>query len=470
MTTVRTPQRNPPTPGQRPIRSTAPPGHSRARVTAPVALAAIVAGALPVLGLWWQDTNFVYGFGGILTNAGRLTGLAAGYATLVVLVLMARVPALERGVGTDRLSRWHAAGGRYVVSLVVAHALLIIWGYAVTAHTNVVSQTTTLVLTYPDVLMATVALGLLVLVGVTSARVARKRLRYETWHLLHLYTYLAIALSIAHEFRTGADFTDTRVRVLWLGLYVIVGALLLWYRAVTPILNLARHTLRVVVVVPHGPDTVSVVVGGRNLGRLNAQPGQFFRWRFLTRELAGAANPYSLSAAPVGDRLRITVKTAGQHSAALRALRPGTRVLAEGPYGAFTADPAHRSAVGRRTGKVLLVGVGIGITPIRALLETAPTAPGGLTLLYRAHSEADLVLREEIEHIAAARGARVHYLLGHRQNNEHLSRRQLIRLVPDLAEHEVYLCGPDELIGRVARNLRRAGVARAAIHFESFTF
>ena len=454
----------------RPPAQRARPPRAKLRITAPVALAAIGLGALPVLGLWWQDTNFVYGLGGFLTNAGRITGLAAGYSILVILALMARVPALERGVGADRLARWHAAGGRYVVSLAVAHTLLIIWGYAVTGHTDVVSQTTTLVLTYPDVLMATAALGLFVLVGITSARAARKRMRYETWHLLHLYTYLAIALTFAHEFRTGADFTDVRVRVMWLGLYVVVVALLVWFRALTPLLNLAKHTLRVVAVVPHGPNTISVVMAGRNVARLDARPGQFFRWRFLTRELVGAANPYSLSAAPSDDHLRITVRTVGAHSAALARLEPGTRVLAEGPYGAFTGDLERRSARGRRSGKVLLIGVGIGITPLRALLESAPAAPGRLTLLYRARNQHDLVLRDEIEHIAAVRGARVHYLLGRREDSDHLSPHQLDRLVPDLADHEVYLCGPDELVGHLARDLRRAGVARAGIHFESFTF
>ena len=102
---------------------------------------------------------------------------------------MARIPPLERGIGADRLARWHSMGGRYTVGLVVAHGLLIIWGYAVTAHTDVVSQTATLLLSYPDVLMATVAGLLLVGVGVVSARAARRRLRYETWYspaLLHL--------------------------------------------------------------------------------------------------------------------------------------------------------------------------------------------------------------------------------------------------------------------------------------------
>ncbi len=449
---------------------TTPPGN-RTRVSPNVALTVIAVGGAAVLGLWWQDTTFVDGLGSWLTNAGRITGLGAGYAIIVVLALMARIPAVERGVGSDRLARWHAAGGRYTVSLAVAHTLLIIWGYAVTAHSNVVSESTTLVLSYPDVLMATAALGLFLLVGITSARAARKRLRYETWHLVHLYTYLAIGLSFAHVFATGADFTDLRVRVLWSSMYIAVGALLLWYRVATPLVNLMRHSMRVVAVVPHGRDVVSVVVAGRDVARLDARSGQFFRWRFLTRELWPAANPYSLSAPPRGNQLRITVKTAGSHSAALARLRPGTRVLAEGPYGAFTGDAAQRSARGRRHGKVLLVAVGIGITPIRALLESVSARPGGLTLLYRARTADDLVLREEIETIAAARGARIHYLLGSRHHAAgHLTPGRLVRLIPDLAEHEVYLCGPDELIGKVARDLRKAGVPRAGIHFESFTF
>ena len=148
------------------------------------------------------------GSGDWLTNAGRVSGLLTGYGLIVRLALMARVPAVERGVGTDRLTRWHASGGRYVVCLAVAHAVLITWGYAVTAHTGVVHQRGLFLTTYPDVLMATVALGLLIAVGIVSARAARRRMRYEAWHFLHLYTYLAVALAFAHQFATGADFID----------------------------------------------------------------------------------------------------------------------------------------------------------------------------------------------------------------------------------------------------------------------
>jgi len=272
-------------------------------------LALIGAGALAVLALWWRDTPSVGGIGDWLTNAGRITGLLAGYGIVVLIALMARLPPLERGLGADRLARWHAMGGRYVVSLVAAHGLLIIWGYAVSAHTDVVSQTKTLVVSYPDVLMATVAGLLLVGVGAVSARAARRRLRYETWYYLHFYTYLATALAFSHQFSTGADFMDDRAaRVAWSALYLGIALAIVWYRFAVPVRAALRHRLRVAAVYPEGRGVVSIVITGRHLPELAAEAGHFFRWRFLTRELWWASNPYSLSAAPQPGQLRITVK------------------------------------------------------------------------------------------------------------------------------------------------------------------
>lgn len=450
-----------------PMRRADAPGQAPwGRISPEFALATIAVGALGVVALWWQDTIFIHGFGGWLTNAGRITGLLAGYAVIVLLALMARVPALERGVGTDRLARWHAMGGRYTVSLAVAHTLLIIWGYAVTAHTGLVKQTSTLLTTYPDVLMATVSLGLLVAVGVVSARAARRRLSYETWHFIHLYTYLAVALAFSHQFSTGAEFVhNAKARWLWSAMYVGVATLLVWYRLVVPILAAVRHQLRVVGVSDEGAGVVSVYVTGRRLSELGAESGQFFRWRFLTRDLWWAANPYSLSAPPRADLLRITVKIAGNHSAALAGLQPGTRVLAEGPYGSFTADR-------RRNRSVLLIAGGVGITPLRALFETLPGAPGEITLLYRANSAADFVLRDELDQIARARGAHVHYLIGppRKGSKDHLSPERLQRLVPDLRHHDVFVCGPEGMMTAVKTALRHSGVPRRHIHNESFTF
>ncbi|HEX3425886.1 MAG TPA: ferredoxin reductase family protein, partial [Acidimicrobiales bacterium] len=295
-----------------------PAGPAPGRAHPSAVLAAIAAGAVATIALWWHNTPSISGLGDWLTNAGRITGLLAGYGVVVLVALMARIPPLERGIGADRLARWHSKGGRYTVSLVVAHGLLIIWGYAVTAHTNVVSQTRSLLVSYPDVLATTVAGLLLVGVGISSARAARRRLRYETWYYLHFYTYLAVALAFSHQFATGAEFMDNGwARAAWAALYASVGAAIGWYRFVTPVRQAFRHRMEVLAVRSEGPDVISVLIGGRHLDELRAESGQFFRFRFLCRGLWWTSSPYSLSAGPRSDRLRITVKALGDHSAAL---------------------------------------------------------------------------------------------------------------------------------------------------------
>jgi predicted ferric reductase len=459
----RSPSRPPGTPQPEPV-APRPVPYQRApgRVGARTVLAVIGIGALAVLALWWDGTPDVSGLGGWLTGAGEVLGLFAGYGVVVLVALMARLPPLERGMGTDQLARWHAMGGRYIVSLVVAHGLLIVWGYAVEAHTSLTSETATLLTQYPDVLMATVAGFLLLGVGIVSMRAARRRVRYETWYYLHLYTYLAIALAFSHQFAVGVSFvSNLAARFWWSAMYLTVALLVLWYRVAVPLRAFARHRFTVVGVKPEGPGVISVYIGGSHLDELAAEPGQFFRWRFLTRSLWWSSHPYSLSAAPGTDLLRITAKDIGDHSRALAQLRPGTRVIAEGPYGAFIAGRTDR-------GVVLLAG-GVGITPLRAMFSTLP---GPVTLIYRASSEQDIVFRNELDAIAAARGAKVYYVVGSRAEigGDPLSPRMLHSLVPGLDQQEVYVCGPAGMISAAVDALRDAGVPRRQIHFESFEF
>jgi predicted ferric reductase len=438
------------------------PGKESGKISKQVVLAVIGLGAVVVLALWWHGSPGVHGLGGWLTGAGEILGLMAGYGVVVLVALMARLPPLERGLGTDQLARWHAMGGRYVVCVVTAHALLIIWGYAVQAHTSVVGETATLLTQYPDVLMATVALFLLIGVGIISMRAARRRVRYETWYYLHLYTYLAIALAFSHQFADGTTFIgNMAARFWWSAMYLTVAALIAWYRFAVPLRSFARHGFRVIGVKQEGPGVVSVYIGGARLDELGAEPGQFFRWRFLTKSMWWSSHPYSLSAAPGQDILRITAKDLGDHSAALARLRPGTRVFAEGPYGAFRASRSGR-------GVVLLAG-GVGITPLRALFATLP---GPVTLIYRASSARDVVFREELDAIAAARGAAVHYVIGSRaeMGGDPLSPRVLRSLAPGLEAQDVYVCGPPGMTSAAVKALRAAGVPRRSIHHESFEF
>ncbi|MGW3910304.1 ferredoxin reductase family protein [Streptomyces sp. NPDC005070] len=423
-------------------------------------LALLWAGAAGVLALWWADTRSVVGPAGWLTDGGRMAGLLCGYACAVLVALMARVPLLERRVGSDRVARWHAMAGRYTICLLVAHVALILFGYAAQDGSGVVDETIAVVLDYPDMLKATIGTVILFAVGITSARAARRRISHEFWYYVHLLTYGAVFLAFFHQLALGSDFVGSAAaRFAWYTLYLGTAALVVWFRLLTPVRLNLRHRLRVESVHRESPGVFSIVVGGERLDELDARAGQFFRWRFLADGLRWTSTPYSLSAPPRPDRMRITVKALGDHSAAVGMLRPGTGVWAEGPYGSLTADRSTSS-------KALLIAGGVGITPLRALFETLP---GRVTLLYRARTAEDLALGGELEDIARWRGARVLYALNAADGTRpRLTAASLREAVPDVAEHDVYLCGPPTMARDLYAELSAAGVPDRRIHHESF--
>ncbi|MFI9646934.1 ferric reductase-like transmembrane domain-containing protein [Streptomyces sp. NPDC052040] len=429
-------------------------------------LAAVWAGAAGVVWLWWMNTPSIADNNSRILNAGRITGLLAGYLMALVVLQMARVPALERRVGSDRVARWHAMTGRYTICLVLAHLFLTMWGYALQSGKGlggIVQQTIDSTQQLPDVGKAAIGTGLLVLIGLISIGPVRRRMSYDLWYHVHLLTYAATYLSFWHQLSTGNEFAGTpAARTAWYALYGSVTALVLWYRILVPVRLNLRHRLRVEAVIEESPGVVSVLMTGRRLHRMGAEAGQFFRWRFLAPGMRFSSHPYSLSAAPRPQMLRITVKAIGDHSSALRDLAPGTRVWAEGPYGALTADRRSR-------GKVLLVAGGVGITPMRALFETLPGAPGDLTLLYRANTTQDLALWDELAQIAQERGARLMYAVNSPDGERpDISADTLRRKLPDIDRHDVFMCGPPGFAQQVYEAVRGAGVPARRIHHESF--
>jgi predicted ferric reductase len=399
---------------------------------------------------------------------GELVGLYGGYLALIQLVLMSRSPWLEQVVGRDNLAAAHRWVGFVCVWLIVGHVLLTTIGFAIADGQNLVVEAWTLLTTYEFMLMAGVSLVLFISVAVSSVRVARRHLSYETWHGLHFYAYLAIALGLGHQLVTGSDFAhDPIAWAYWLGLYVIAAALIVGFRFAEPLLTSIRHQFRVVNVEDEGPGVISVYLGGRDLDQFAIRAGQFVIVRFLVRDGWWRGHPFSISAAPNGRWLRLTIKEFGGDTMSMASLAIGTRVYLEGPYGLLTGAQRVRR-------RVLLIAGGIGITPLRALFEELPAGPGDLTLVYRASRPADIVFRDELDHLARARGAVVHYLIGARGSRampaDPLTPAALGQLVPDLRQREIYLCGPTPMMEAVRDGLRASGLPRGQIHFERFEF
>ncbi|MCW2543426.1 MAG: oxidoreductase [Frankiales bacterium] len=429
--------------------------------------------ALIVVALWLRGRG-MQGLGSTpgeqLTSLGRLTGLVAADLLLVQVFLMARVPMIERSYGQDELARRHRLVGFWSFNLMVLHIVLITIGYALSAHVNPLAELWTLVSSYGGMILATASTAALVVVTVTSIRVARRKLRYESWHLLHLYAYVGVGLSIPHEIWTGQDFTTSGLaRAYWLTTYAAAAGAVLVFRIGMPVARTLRHGIRVTSVHRESNDVVTVKMGGRGLNRLPVHAGQFFIFRFLDGPGWSRGNPYSLSAAPRHDRLQITAKDLGDGSQRLASLQPGTKVLIEGPYGKLTGEERVGS-------KVAMIASGIGITPMRALLEDLPYAPGDAILVYRAHSPADLVFRADLEELAHERGITIHYLIGPRGTGKSAwlpAQHQGVdirQVIPQLWQHDVFVCGPDGWMDAVADAALLAVLPATQLHQELFTW
>lgn len=430
-------------------------------------LAVVLLNAVLIVGMWVRHgaLSTLGSTADVLTGAGQLAALLGTYAALVQLALMARIPVLDAIAGLDQVARWHRVVGITCVWLIAGHVVLTTAGYAAADGSSVTGELWTLLTTYPWMLMAGAATALLLMVAVTSARASRARLRYETWHFLHTYAYLAVLLAFGHELAVGSDLSvDPVARGYWIALSATVLGCVLVFRLGRPLRLLLRHGLRVEAIVPEAPDVVSVYVTGHNLDRLAVRPGQFFRWRFITREGWWHAHPFSLSAPPNVSWLRLTVKGVGDHTAALGDIRPGTRVAIEGPFGVVTAGR-------RRHARALLVAGGIGITPLRALLEDLPHGRHSVVLLYRASTPEDLVFRAELDELFRVRGGMVRYLVGRRGvdlPHHPFTARTLRDLVPDVATRDVFICGPASMARDVETALADLHVPSAQIHRERF--
>ena len=404
-----------------------------------------------------------YGTASLFTAVGQITALWGTLAALVQILLVARVPGLDGRFGMDRLVRWHRVVGFSLVVGLTVHMIASGIGWAASDGRGFVSEFFALNREHTSVLLATLGTVLLLVVAVTSMRFARKALSREAWFFIHLLSYAMVGLSFPHIVQIGSDFDHHRwTTYYWVSIYLVVIAAVLWHRLGNPVRNHRRHRFTLTATKVEAPGVLSLRVSGRQLHRFPVRPGQFVTLRFLHDGWRHRAHPYSISGVDDGS-FRVTVKALGDDSARVGQISKGTKIVVEGPYGAFT-DRA------RTAPKVLLIAGGIGITPARLLFEHLHGEPGDITLLYRSSSADDLVFRRELDAIARAKGHGIHYLLGSRTDHaETFTPDSLRHLIPDLVNHDVYICGPAEMVQTAVAGLRRAGVPARRIHAEDFS-
>ena len=426
-----------------------------------------LGGAGGLLAAWWAATERLAGAstGEAVTAVGRVTGLLGAYLCLVALVLMARVPVLERAIGLVRLSTWHRYVGSTAVVLVLAHVAATAIGYGLVEETAPLHELWEMIVGLPGMITATVATVLLVAVGVSCGRAVRRRLPHGLWWVVHLTVYVAVVLGFAHQIETGDDFVGRPgAAAVWKGTFVAVLATVAWWRIARPLADAWARRTRVGSVSREGGG-ISIWLEGDGAARRGVRGGGFVLVRFLSRGLWTSARPYSVVEAGDGDRLRIVVRLRGSRTARLEQLRPGTRAIVEGPFGDLDRVRVPHGS------PVLLVGAGAGVTPLRPLAADLAAAGHDVVVVHRASSAEQQVLAAELRALACEGRVVLHEVVGDRTTlgRDPLDADGLAELVPDVASRSVLVCTPPALTARLVHAARELGVARERLHVGVFS-
>jgi len=457
--------------------------HARARardLLVATALASILLWSLTTPQPWWRTPA------GALTAAGSLAGLVGTVLLLDSVWLTSRFPRWERVVGLGAMLDWHRRLAAAGLVLVTGHVVLTVLGHARREGRPVLPQTWDIVVGWPDMLAAAVSLALLWMVAFTSVRFARRRMRYEVWWAVHLYSYLALGLALLHQVSSGAAFgaeawqhtvagtllgprhqdeAAAVLRVLWVGAFAATLATVLWFRLVVPFVRSYRHDLRIDSVETVEGGAVNVALTGRKLHRLTVAGGQFAHFRFARRGLLWQAHPYSFAGLPDRSKLYLTVGGGGDYARAVAELAPGTKVYFEGPYGNLTARAATHGDLAR---PVLILVNGLGVTPVCSLLRDLP-AQCRPVVIYRVREEQHALYLGELRRLTAEREGAVEVLAGSRDQHP-ITASQVETWVPDVASRHVYVCGSRGFVEQVRRAVLDLGVPRDRLTAEAFAW
>lgn len=425
---------------------------------------------LIIVFFWWKSAGALLSSGSLPSISlaiGRLCGLQAVFFVLLQLMLIGRIKWVERWWGHDKLAHLHTQTGRLLLYSITAHFLLILSSYSAFSKINPVAQLFRFFASSDDLLNAFIAFVLFVVIALSSIFISRLKLKYEAWYFVHLFVYLAILLAYGHQLNGGSSFSNMLFAQFWISLYVFVLGNFVVFRFLKPTYTLFKHRFYVKSVTSDDAGDTIIVISGKNMEQFRRLPGQFMIFRFLDKKRFWQAHPFSLSWGTNNLDIRVTAKDSGDFTHELSSLKPGTPVYIDGPHGRFTPKDDEQ--------KLLLIAGGIGITPIRSILETF-AGVRDISFMYSNKLKSEVPLKKEIEDITKKNSIPAFFFYTEEKMVEkgeyadRINAQYIKNLVPDFKQREVYICGPKPFIEAISQDLEKNGVSSNKIHFEIFSF
>ena len=429
------------------------------------AVSILVVVLLIVFYVWYVSSGELLYSGDLLLALGRLTGLLLAVSVLFQFVIIGRVGWLEKTFGLDTLSRAHHWVGFSTVFFLIAHPLLIGLAYTRGSGDSIFHKIFSFLFSGDEIIQATIGAILFLMVGVSSVYVLLKKLRYEYWYGIHLITYIAIIISFGHQTELGGDLQTILARVFWIALYAIAALVYVWFRFIQPIAQYMRHRFSVTEVLFETENVYSIFISGANMESFQYIPGQFVIVRFLEKGVWYEAHPFSISSGSGAGDIRLTIKQSGDYTKKLpQHIHLGTKVLIDGPHGIFGSEIKNEE-------KILCIAGGIGITPIRSIVEQGAKDQKKIKVLASFRTHHDVIFEREISALIGPEN--VHIVYTHESPYEGhiktITHSTIFDYCPDIRERLVYLCGPVPFMNAMRAILKTQGVSEEKIHYEQFS-
>lgn len=390
-------------------------------------------------------------------------------------VMAARSNTVVHPIGIDLVLRFHRQMAYVATVLVFAHPIIL---FLLDSRFLALLDVVTSPLRAKLAVGAWVALIVLILFSTLRQRF---RMSYETWQLTHAVLALAVVvLALGHVLLVGYYVREWWEQALWIVLSAAFISLGVWVRIIKPLLRRRRRWV-IESIAPDAGDTTTITL--RLLDPTSYGPHGFrfeagqFAWLLARRSpFSMTYHPFSFTtSADDHDRVSFTIKKHEGFSRQVAELTIGEHLYLDGPYGSFTLP---------ESGPIVLIGAGVGVTPLLSMLETIADDEEQLAhhsaerrevhLWLGNRDEASITGLDRIEALQARMPLQVVHVLSKPSDSWTGARGHIddafIRehLPEDHGDHTYLVCGPDPLMDAAEHALLAAGVPRGRIDSERF--